>query len=70
MVAAVNFMKSLACALALLMAAGPVMADRLKDLTRVQGVRNNQLIGYGLVAPLGMRPTLGTFTVIREPSCP
>lgn len=25
----------------------PVMADRLKDLAKVKGVRNNQLIGYG-----------------------
>lgn len=38
--------------LGLLMAAGPVMADRLKDLTRVQGVRDNQLVGYGLVVGL------------------
>ena len=52
MVAAVNVMKSLALVLSLLMAAGPVMADRLKDLTRVQGVRNNQLVGYGLVVGL------------------
>lgn len=32
--------------------AAPVMADRLKDLARVKGVRNNQLIGYGLVVGL------------------
>lgn len=38
--------------LSLLVAASPVMADRLKDLTRVQGVRNNQLVGYGLVVGL------------------
>ncbi len=30
----------------------PVMADRLKDLAKVKGVRNNQLIGYGLVVGL------------------
>ena len=30
----------------------PVMAERIKDLATVQGVRNNQLIGYGLVAGL------------------
>lgn len=28
-------------------------ADRLKDITDVQGVRSNQLIGYGLVVGLG-----------------
>lgn len=31
---------------------GPVQADRLKDLTSVKGVRNNQLVGYGLVVGL------------------
>ena len=29
-----------------------VMADRLKDLANVQGVRSNQLVGYGLVVGL------------------
>src|SRR5690554_2728712 len=32
--------------------ASPVIADRLKDLAKVKGVRNNQLIGYGLVVGL------------------
>jgi len=32
--------------------AAPVTADRLKDLAKVKGVRNNQLIGYGLVVGL------------------
>jgi len=32
--------------------AAPVAADRLKDLAKVKGVRNNQLIGYGLVVGL------------------
>ncbi len=31
---------------------GPAMADRIKDLTSVQGVRNNQLVGYGLIVGL------------------
>ncbi|MDX1589897.1 MAG: flagellar basal body P-ring protein FlgI [Oleiphilaceae bacterium] len=35
------------CALAL-----PVQADRLKDMATVEGVRSNQLIGYGLVVGL------------------
>lgn len=32
--------------------AAPVLADRLKDMARVKGVRSNQLIGYGLVVGL------------------
>ena len=31
---------------------GAVWADRIKDLASVQGVRNNQLVGYGLVVGL------------------
>ena len=38
------------CLLALV--AEPLLADRLKDMTRVQGVRSNQLVGYGLVVGL------------------
>jgi flagellar P-ring protein precursor FlgI len=38
--------------LALAVVAAPVMADRLKDLSRIKGVRNNQLVGYGLVVGL------------------
>ena len=38
--------------LALTVGAAPVMADRLKDLSRIKGVRNNQLVGYGLVVGL------------------
>ncbi|MCX7188947.1 MAG: flagellar basal body P-ring protein FlgI, partial [Methylotenera sp.] len=30
----------------------PVHAERLKDLATIQGVRNNQLLGYGLVVGL------------------
>lgn len=30
----------------------PVLAERIKDLASVQGVRNNQLVGYGLVVGL------------------
>ena len=33
-------------------AAGPVHAERIKDLASIQGVRANQLIGYGLVVGL------------------
>ena len=30
----------------------PVQAERIKDLAEIQGVRNNQLLGYGLVVGL------------------
>jgi len=43
---------ALACA-ALLGAAGPVAAQsRIKDIASVEGVRSNQLVGYGLVVGL------------------
>ncbi len=38
--------------LGLMMVCGPVMADRIKDLTTVAAMRGNQLIGYGLVVGL------------------
>jgi flagellar P-ring protein precursor FlgI len=41
----------LSCA-ALCFAAAPASAERIKDLASVQGVRNNQLVGYGLVVGL------------------
>ena len=51
--------------LALLALAGPVAAERIKDLASVQGVRQNQLIGYGLVVGLdatGDNTTQAPFT--------
>ncbi len=39
-------------AVALLLAPAAARADRLKDLASIQGVRGNQLIGYGLVVGL------------------
>jgi flagellar P-ring protein FlgI len=48
-------MKTLRFFVALMMlsvVAAPVLADRLKDLARIKGVRNNQLVGYGLVVGL------------------
>ncbi|MFN9572252.1 MAG: flagellar basal body P-ring protein FlgI, partial [Betaproteobacteria bacterium] len=40
-------------AVTLLMAAAPAaQAERIKDLATIQGVRPNQLIGYGLVVGL------------------
>jgi flagellar P-ring protein precursor FlgI len=44
----------------------PVHAERLKDIATIQGVRNNQLIGYGLVVGLdgtGDQTTQTPFTV-------
>lgn len=49
-----------------MLAALPVQAERIKDLTTIQGVRNNQLIGYGLVVGLdgsGDQTTQTPFTV-------
>jgi flagellar P-ring protein FlgI len=50
----------------LLLFAGAVQADRIKDLVSIQGVRSNQLIGYGLVVGLdgsGDQTTQTPFTV-------
>jgi flagellar P-ring protein precursor FlgI len=41
-----------AIGLVLLLAAGASQAERVKDLASIQGVRSNQLIGYGLVVGL------------------
>jgi flagellar P-ring protein precursor FlgI len=30
----------------------PVLAERIKDLASIQGIRSNQLIGYGIVVGL------------------
>ena len=38
--------------LAVIAAATPVQADRIKDLASVAGVRTNQLVGYGVVVGL------------------
>jgi flagellar P-ring protein precursor FlgI len=53
-------------AAALLVAAAPVAAERIKDLANVEGVRANQLVGYGLVVGLdgtGDQTTQTPFTV-------
>ncbi|MFT5720199.1 MAG: flagellar P-ring protein precursor FlgI [Motiliproteus sp.] len=41
---------------------GPVQAERLKDITDVEGVRTNQLVGYGLVVGLSGSGDKGGFT--------
>jgi flagellar P-ring protein precursor FlgI len=56
----------LALLVLLLAAVAPVQAQRIKDLATVQGVRSNQLIGYGLVVGLdgtGDQTTQTPFTV-------
>ncbi len=53
-------------ACALWLSAAPSHAERLKDLASIQGVRQNQLIGYGLVVGLdgsGDQTTQTPFTV-------
>ncbi|MGB0721573.1 MAG: flagellar basal body P-ring protein FlgI [Gammaproteobacteria bacterium] len=41
-----------AAALACLVLVGGAQAERIKDLTSIQGVRDNQLVGYGLIVGL------------------
>lgn len=53
------------CALLALLVPGAVLAERLKDISSMAGVRNNQLIGYGLVVGLdgtGDQTTQAPFT--------
>ena len=42
-------LKVLAVVLLALVATAPGRAERIKDMAQVQGVRTNQLVGYGLV---------------------
>ena len=57
---------AVAMALPLLLASAPAGAERLKDLASIAGVRQNQLLGYGLVVGLdgsGDQTTQTPFTV-------
>lgn len=59
-------MKALLAGLGLLLLASGVQAERLKDLASIQGVRANQLLGYGLVVGLngtGDQTTQTPFTL-------
>ena len=54
-----------AVALVLLSCAGVARAERLKDIAALAGVRNNHMIGYGLVVGLdetGDQTTQAPFT--------
>ena len=44
--------KSLALLIAIILQSSPLQAERIKDLSAVQGMRDNQLNGYGLVVGL------------------
>ncbi|MCF8191599.1 MAG: flagellar basal body P-ring protein FlgI, partial [Burkholderiales bacterium] len=51
---------------ALFLAVDAFAAERIKDLMSVQGVRNNQLVGYGIVVGLdgtGDQTTQTPFTI-------
>ena len=53
-------------ALSVMLFALPVTAERMKDITNIDGVRTNQLVGYGLVVGLdgtGDQTTSTPFTV-------
>ncbi|MDO9321918.1 MAG: flagellar basal body P-ring protein FlgI [Pseudomonas sp.] len=59
-------MKALLAGLGLLLLATGAQAERLKDLASIQGVRSNQLLGYGLVVGLngtGDQTTQTPFTL-------
>lgn len=47
-----NLLRIFAAACAALLVAGPAQADRVKDLGAFQGLRANQLTGYGIVVGL------------------
>jgi flagellar P-ring protein precursor FlgI len=60
-----NLLAAIFAALFLIFAAA-AQADRVKDLASVQGVRNNQLVGYGLVVGLagtGDQTSQAPFTI-------
>jgi flagellar P-ring protein precursor FlgI len=59
-------LKVLAVVLLALVATAPGRAERIKDMAQVQGVRTNQLVGYGLVVGLygtGDQTSQAPFTV-------
>lgn len=54
------------CLLSLLVLSQPAQAERIKDIASIAGVRNNQLIGYGIVVGLdgsGDQTTQTPFTI-------
>jgi len=60
------FIRSCAAALLLLAVVSYARAERIKDMAQVQGVRTNQLVGYGLVVGLdgtGDQTSQAPFTI-------
>ncbi|MCU7810543.1 MAG: flagellar basal body P-ring protein FlgI, partial [Candidatus Thiodiazotropha sp. (ex Notomyrtea botanica)] len=56
----------LVLAVAMTLISQPVLAERIKDLASIQGVRSNQLIGYGLIVGLngtGDKDTDSPYTI-------
>src|SRR5688500_20246335 len=61
-----HLVSALASAALCLLAAPAAQADRVKDLASVQGVHDNQLVGYGLVVGLdgtGDQTSQAPFTI-------
>jgi flagellar P-ring protein precursor FlgI len=61
-----SLLAGLAALVALLADAPPARAERIKDMAQVQGVRTNQLVGYGLVVGLdgtGDQTSQAPFTI-------
>ena len=62
----VSILVGLSAAIALMAAPPGVQAERIKDMAQVQGVRTNQLVGYGLVVGLdgtGDQTSQAPFTI-------
>jgi flagellar P-ring protein precursor FlgI len=60
------FITFCSAALSLLLASPPATAERIKDMAQIQGVRTNQLVGYGLVVGLdstGDQTSQAPFTI-------
>src|SRR6202522_1283562 len=60
------FIRSCVMTLLVLAAASSTQAERIKDMAQVQGVRTNQLVGYGLVVGLdgtGDQTSQAPFTI-------
>jgi flagellar P-ring protein precursor FlgI len=51
-----------AVAMLVMFCSGPVYAERIKDIASIQGVRSNQLVGYGLVVGLNTSGDKNRFT--------
>lgn len=66
MIRTMRNLKSLLLLLTALLSVSPAQAERIKDLASIAGVRNNQLVGYGIVVGLdgsGDQTTQTPFTV-------